>query len=80
MKKFCTLLWCFRKFNFKLSKLLNQKAIHKPSAQHVLDDDYYKRIKFNLVCHMMMEKIDDINDADVVLLGVSRTTKPHQSI
>ena len=27
------------------SKLLNQKAIHKPSAQHVLDDDYYKRIE-----------------------------------
>ena len=23
------------------SKLLNQKAIHKPSAQHVLDEDYY---------------------------------------
>ena len=28
--------------NFKFSKLLNQKAIHKPSAQHVLDEDYYK--------------------------------------
>ena len=27
------------------SKLLNQKAIHKPSAQHVLDDDYYNRIE-----------------------------------
>ena len=27
------------------SKLLNQKAIHNPSAQHVLDDDYYKRIE-----------------------------------
>ncbi len=27
------------------SKLLNQKAIHKPSAQHVLDEDYYKRIE-----------------------------------
>ena len=39
------------------SKLLNQKAIHKPSAQHVLDDDYYKRIDlFNLPCHMMTGK------------------------
>ena len=27
------------------SKLLNQKASHKPSAQHVLDEDYYKRIE-----------------------------------
>ena len=27
------------------TKLLNQKAIYKPSAQHVLDEDYYKRIE-----------------------------------
>ena len=27
------------------SKLLNQKASHRPSAQHVLDEDYYKRIE-----------------------------------
>ena len=27
------------------SKLLNQKASHKPSAQHVLDEDYYRRIE-----------------------------------
>ena len=27
------------------SKLLNQKATHKPSAQYVLDEDYYKRIE-----------------------------------
>ena len=27
------------------SKLLNQKASHTPSAQHVLDDEYYKRIE-----------------------------------
>ena len=36
----CFYTW---KFNLSFSKLLNQKAIHKPSAQHVLDDDYYKR-------------------------------------
>ena len=59
------------------SKLLNQKAIHKPSAQHVLDDDYYKRIEaiqFTMT-HDDGKKVDDINDADVVLLGVSRTSK-----
>ena len=27
------------------SKLLNQKQYTKPSAQHVLDDDYYRRIE-----------------------------------
>ncbi len=64
------------------SKLLNQKAIHKPSAQHVLDEDYYKRIEaiqFTM-SHDDGKKVDDINDADVVLLGVSRTSKTPTSI
>ena len=64
------------------SKLLNQKAIHKPSAQHVLDDTYYKRIEaiqFTMA-HDDGKKIDDISDADVILLGVSRTSKTPTSI
>ncbi|MEC7179507.1 MAG: pyruvate, water dikinase regulatory protein [Pseudomonadota bacterium] len=64
------------------SKLLNQKAIHKPSAQHVLDDDYYKRIEaiqFTMA-HDDGKKVDDIKNADVVLLGVSRTSKTPTSI
>ncbi len=64
------------------SKLLNQKAIHKPSAQHVLDEDYYKRIEaiqFTMT-HDDGKKADDINDADVILLGVSRTSKTPTSI
>ena len=27
------------------SKILNQKATHEPSGQHVLDEEYYKRIE-----------------------------------
>ena len=64
------------------SKLLNQRAIHKPSAQHVLDEDYYKRIEaiqFTMT-HDDGKKVDDINNADVVLLGVSRTSKTPTSI
>ena len=64
------------------SKLLNQKAIHKPSAQHVLDADYYKRIEaiqFTM-SHDDGKKVDDINSADVILLGVSRTSKTPTSI
>ena len=64
------------------SKLLNQKAIHKPSAQHVLDDDYYKRIEaiqFTM-SHDDGKKVDDIENADVILLGVSRTSKTPTSI
>ena len=64
------------------SKLLNQKAIHKPSAQHVLDEDYYKRIEaiqFTM-SHDDGKRVDDINSADVILLGVSRTSKTPTSI
>ena len=64
------------------SKLLNQKAIHKPSAQHVLDEEYYKRIEaiqFTMT-HDDGKKTDDILNSDVVLLGVSRTSKTPTSI
>ena len=64
------------------SKLLNQKAIHKPSAQHVLDADYYKRIEaiqFTM-SHDDGKMLDDIKDSDIVLLGVSRTSKTPTSI
>ena len=64
------------------SKLLNQKAIHKPSAQHVLDDDYYRRIEAiqYTMSHDDGKKIDDLSNADVILLGVSRTSKTPTSI
>ena len=64
------------------SKLLNQKAIHKPSAQHVLDEDYYKRIEaiqFTM-SHDDGKKLDDVSQSDIVLLGVSRTSKTPTSI
>ena len=64
------------------SKLLNQKAIHKPSAQHVLDEDYYKRIEAiqYTMSHDDGKKVDDLSNADVILLGVSRTSKTPTSI
>ena len=64
------------------SKLLNQKAIHKPSAQHVLDDDYYKRIEaiqFTMN-HDDGNSLNDVEKSDVILLGVSRTSKTPTSI
>ena len=64
------------------SKLLNQKASHTPSAQHVLDDEYYKRIEaiqFTMA-HDDGMRTEDIINADVVLLGVSRTSKTPTSI
>tara|TARA_Y100001958_G_C21100611_1_gene450713 strand:- start:139 stop:960 length:822 start_codon:yes stop_codon:yes gene_type:complete len=64
------------------SKLLNQKAIHKPSAQHVLDEDYYKRIEaiqFTM-SHDDGKITEDLSKSDVILLGVSRTSKTPTSI
>ena len=64
------------------SKLLNQKATHTPSAQHVLDEDYYKRIEAIqfTISHDDGMRVEDIKEADVVLLGVSRTSKTPTSI
>ncbi len=64
------------------SKLLNQKATHVPSGQHVLDEEYYERveaIQFTMN-HDDGNMIDDIDKSDIILLGVSRTSKTPTSI
>ena len=64
------------------SKLLNQKATHRPSAQHVLDEDYYKRIEaiqFTM-SHDDGKKNEDVEKADIILIGVSRTGKTPTSV
>ena len=64
------------------SKLLNQKASHVPSGQHVLDDEYYNRIEaiqFTMN-HDDGKQIEDIDKSDIILLGVSRTSKTPTSI
>jgi len=64
------------------SKLLNQKASHVPSGQHALNEEYYERIEaiqFSMA-HDDGNLIKDINEADIILLGVSRTSKTPTSI
>ena len=64
------------------SKILNQKATHKPSGQHVLDEDYYKRIEaiqFTMN-HDDGNLVNEIDKSDIVLIGVSRTSKTPTSI
>jgi len=64
------------------SKILNQKASHIPSGQHVLDEEYYQRveaIQFTMN-HDDGNIINDIEKSDIVLLGVSRTSKTPTSI
>ena len=64
------------------SKLLNQKASHVPSGQHALNEEYYERIEaiqFSMA-HDDGNLVEDISKADLVLLGVSRTSKTPTSI
>jgi [pyruvate, water dikinase]-phosphate phosphotransferase / [pyruvate, water dikinase] kinase len=64
------------------SKILNQKASHEPSGQHVLNDEYYERIEaiqFTMN-HDDGNMISDIDKSDIVLIGVSRTSKTPTSI
>ena len=64
------------------SKILNQKATHQPSAQHVLDEDYYKRIEaiqFTMN-HDDGNNAENILESDIILVGVSRTSKTPTSI
>tara|TARA_B100001121_G_scaffold180821_1_gene157734 strand:+ start:1711 stop:2535 length:825 start_codon:yes stop_codon:yes gene_type:complete len=66
----------------RFSKLLNQKASHLPSGQHVLNEEYYKRIEaiqFTMN-HDDGNLIKDISKSDIILLGVSRTSKTPTSI
>ena len=64
------------------SKLLNQKASHQPSGQYALNEEYYKRIEaiqFTMN-HDDGNLINEINKSDIILLGVSRTSKTPTSI
>ena len=64
------------------SKLLKQKASHKPSGQHVLNKEYYDRIEAIQFAmnHDDGNSTNDIEKSDIILLGVSRTSKTPTSI
>ena len=64
------------------SKLLNQKASHEPSGQHILNKEYYDRIEAIqfTINHDDGNNIGGIEKSDIVLLGVSRTSKTPTSI
>ena len=64
------------------SKLFNQKASHEPSGQHVLNEEYYNRIEAiqYTMNHDDGNLVKDITRSDIILLGVSRTSKTPTSI
>ena len=64
------------------SKILNQKASHEPSGQHVLNEEYYERIEaiqFTMN-HDDGNLVNEIEKSDIILVGVSRTSKTPTSI
>ncbi len=61
---------------------LGAESTHKVGAQHTLNADYFRRI--DALNYTMMhddgQQADDLEEADVLLVGVSRTSKTPTSI
>ena len=61
---------------------LGAESTHKVGAQHTLNAEYFRRI--DALNYTMMhddgQMADDLEEADVVLIGVSRTSKTPTSI
>jgi regulator of PEP synthase PpsR (kinase-PPPase family) len=60
-----------------LAGFLEEEVHATPGRQHVLDAEYFKRIdamQYTLA-HDDGQLVDDLDDADVILIGVSRTSK-----
>ena len=64
------------------SQIIKRTATHIPSAQYTLNDEYYKKveaIQFTMD-HDDGNSLDDIEKSDIILLGVSRTSKTPTAI
>ena len=64
------------------SQIIKRTATHIPSAQYTLNDEYYKKIEaiqFTMD-HDDGNSLDDIEKSDIILLGVSRTSKTPTAI
>ncbi len=64
------------------SKILNQKASHIPSAQYTVNEEHNQRIEAIqfTINHDDGNMLGDINKSDIIILGVSRTSKTPTSI
>lgn len=61
----------------KFSKYIGQNIINKPGRQYILDQDYFKRIEAinYTISHDDGQKIDGLEEAEIVIIGPSRTSK-----
>jgi len=65
-----------------LGSYFGQKAMHKPGRQHTMNSRYFRRID---ALHFTMAHddgvlVEDVGQADIVLIGVSRSSKTPTSI
>jgi len=76
---------CFGVLDYLIPKFeiaLNRKANRKPSGQHILNKEYYKKIaamQFSIE-HDDGQKLETILEADIIILGISRTSKTPTTI
>ena len=76
------MFWCSRELIKNFSNILKQDALNIPSRQHKLNDEYYERveaIQFTMT-HDDGKNLKDIENSDIIILGVSRTSKTPTSI
>jgi regulator of PEP synthase PpsR (kinase-PPPase family) len=61
----------------KFSKHIGQDIINKPGRQHALDEEYFEKIDaINFtIDHDDGRKTDSLKDAEIILVGPSRTSK-----
>lgn len=65
-----------------MGRYLGASATHEVAAQRTLDSDYYDRIAALdfAMAHDDGQNVQGLKDADIVLLGISRTSKTPTSI
>ncbi len=78
----CPVLSVLAPVHALLRSYLGAEGTHRPGAQHTLNAEYFKRIdamNFTMM-HDDGQHRDGLADADVVLIGISRTSKTPTSI
>jgi regulator of PEP synthase PpsR (kinase-PPPase family) len=76
---------CFGVLDYLIPKfetILNHKANRKPSGQHILNKEYYRKIaamQFSIE-HDDGQKLETILESDIIILGISRTSKTPTTI
>jgi regulator of PEP synthase PpsR (kinase-PPPase family) len=60
-----------------LGQYLGKESSHKPGSQHTMDAEYFSRIEAlnYTMAHDDGQSAGDLDEADIILLGVSRTSK-----